>query len=322
MLQRSAGNRAVSLTVSAEPRTEDLSVSDKVGPAEHLPVQRREMSWTPNQGMLYGMSGIPPAQTAPTDPWDWTQSDREKAERMIATGNVDQSNRFFQACLYNTRNNRPQEYQHVFERRAYYLVMSWWVQHDPQRSGEPAHIRFFDATAAVTGPLGVGGIEVPYAGLVVSDRTKQVMLEVNDLLLRVNMRVIARLDQSKGLTDPRQQLPTPTDAFSFDLRMVETEQGEVEGYLQSHNIRRGVNADTDALIDNINALVNTRVPRLGFRAEEINWAMEALGVDALDFTQQRHRMAIGRAMVYSAHGREKAAYLAFVRSGGSQYQTP
>jgi|SRR5690349_10920253 uncharacterized protein (DUF2384 family) len=52
-------------------------------------------------------------------------------------------------------------------------------------------IRFFDATAQVTDSPGIGTLEAP-AGLLVSSEARQVLVEVNTLLLDVNMQVIAQ----------------------------------------------------------------------------------------------------------------------------------
>lgn len=282
-LQQSAGNAAVS----------------------RLVVQRREVSQS-FAGRVWGrITGSTP-QLAPQD---WFYLDRIHWEaypdRMTSP--------FVRACIYNTEQHRPQEYQTIRQRHEYYRVMSWVLQHGPGMPADVRAIRFFDATAQVTDSPGIGTLEAP-AGVFVSAGARRVLVEVNEILLDLNMRIIERVRASRALADPRGATAAPADAMGFDLRMVETEQARVEQYLNDHP------AEIAQVRTELNDLVNDTRGTLGMDPIHMAWAKAALSVPRLVFTQQAHRVAIGKAMVFLLHGRNQTDYTRYVQSGQQEYQ--
>lgn len=220
---------------------------------------------------------------------------------------------FVKACIFNTQQHRPGEYQTIRQRHEYYRAMSWVLQHGPNLPADVHAIRFFDATASVTDSPGIGTLEAP-AGALVSDDARRVLVEVNQLLLDLNMRIINRVIASRSLVDPREAMTGPASALTFDLRMVEAEQGRVEQYITDHptQIRQ--------VRDELNDLVNDTRGTLYFEPQHIAWAKAALGVTRLLFTEQAHRIAIGKAMVFGLHRQPQSAYTQYIQSGQREYQ--
>ena len=283
-LQRTAGNAAVTSLV----------------------VQRREVEQSAMGRAWRRILGTTPQ----LPPQDWFYLDRVHWEDAYPDHNLSP---FVRACIYNTVNHRPQEYETILQRHEYYRVMSWALQNGPGLPASVRAIRFFDATAQVTDSPGIGTLEAP-AGLLVSSEARQVLVEVNKLLLDVNMQVIARVMASRQLVDPQARTGAPATAMEFDLRMVETEQGRVEQYLTDHA------ALISQTRSELNDLVNDTRGTLWMDPLHMAWAKAALGLTRLEFTNQTHRMAIGKALVFSMHGRPQAEYTRYIQSGQREYQ--
>jgi hypothetical protein len=268
-------------------------------------VQPREIQQSAAQRLWQRLRGTTPQ----LPPHDWFYLDRlhwrAYPDRMDSP--------FVKACIYNTRNHRPDEYETIRQRFEYYRAMSWVLQNNPDLSSDVHAIRFFDATAAVTDSPGVGTLEAP-AGALLSREGRQVLVEVNRLLFDMNMRIVARVMQSRALVDPRQQTSAPPDALTFDLRMVETEQGKVEEYLQSHT------EQVDRVRNELNDLVNDTRATFWQDPLHMAWAKAAVGVDRLRFDRHAHRIAIGKALVFILHRRPQEEYLRYMRSGQVEYQ--
>lgn len=284
-LQRRAGNRAVTAVV-----------------------QRREIHDLPPPGDILGAARLV-AELASMRSFDWTTSQRYAVD-LAGPAATD---RFVTAAKENTLANRHGEYVTIGERNTYYKAMQWLLVHDPDVGSSPAAgSRFFGAAAEVTGWQGIGGLELPGAGIAIPPEVHRLARLINARLHEMNMRIIQRTFATRGLVDPRRTLGAPPDAVEFDLRMVETEQGEVETILRANPL-----SPFGTWV--MNQLVNTDLPHGGARPVHMQWARDAMGVTDLDFTLHEHRMAIGRAMVYLAHGRSRSDYLAFIASGVSKY---
>jgi hypothetical protein len=284
-LQATAGNRAVSAMV-----------------------QRREIHDLPPPTDPVG-AGQLIIELASMRSFDWTTSQRAIVDLMGPSA----TDRFVTAAKENTLANRHAEYATIGERNTYYKAMQWLLIHDPDVGSSPASgSRFFGAAAEVTGWQGIGGLELPGAGIAIPPEVHRLAQRINARLHEMNMRIIERTLASRSLVDPRSTMSAPSDAFEFDLRMVETEQGEVETILRASPM-----SPFGTWV--MNQLVNTDLPHGGSRPPHMQWARDAMGVADLDFTVQAHRMAIGRAMVYRAHGRSRADYLAFIATGVNRY---
>lgn len=257
-------------------------------------------------------------------PGDWTLGDR--LEMQLQGPSAD--NRFVQAAKHNTLNDRPDAYTSIAQRHAYYDAVQWLLQHDPQFQGTGLEgSRFFGAAAEVTNWQGIGGMEYgedalgglsgvsPFAGLLgdrLTANLRRVIHLTNRRLHEMNLRIMRRAMRSGGLVDPQQAQDAPVDAFHFDLRMVETEQREVGQVLEEHPL-------SDAEAEALNLALNSGLQYGGEVPRHMRWAQEATGVEALDFRDIQHRMAIGRAMVHIAHQRSKEQFLEFIRSGAREY---
>lgn len=282
-LQRAAGNVAVS----------------------GLVVQRREVEQSAMGRLWQRVTDSTPRLA----PQDWFYLDRLHWE---AYPDRMQSP-FVRACIHNTQNQRPQEYETIRQRHEYYRAMSWALQQGPGMPPGVRAIRFFDAAAAVTDSPGIGTLEAP-AGALVSAEARTVLVAVNQILLDANMRVIGRVMASRSLVDPREQRGAPANGMDFDLRMVETEQGRVEQYVIGHR------AEIAQVRDELNDLVNDTRATLLMDPLHMAWAKAALGVSRLLFTEVSHRVAIGKAMVFAMHGQQQADYTRYVQSGRREYQ--
>jgi hypothetical protein len=96
--------------------------------------------------------------------------------------------------------------------------------------------------------------------------------------------------------------------------MVETEQARVQRYIVDHS------SQIAQVRTELNDLVNDT--RGTFYIDPVNmaWAKAALGVERLLFTEQAHRVAIGKAIVFFMHGRPQAEYTRYIQSGEREYQ--
>lgn len=307
--------RATTGNSSARARRSTPSLGNRL---TELTVQRRERS------SLVPVGGLGPLAD-PIGPGDWYERDRLA---MNASG-PSLGNRFVQAARYNTIHNATDHYPDISQRNDYYKALDFLLRHDSSFAGTglARQIRFFGAAAEVTGYTGIGGLELAEGGLgVVSGLfpgmpivTEAMLGEVirlihavNARLFRVNMEVLSRVAASQDVVDPRRRLGPPPDAFHFDLRMVETEQGEVEAMLLATPV-----STTSRTI--LNGMVNMNIQHGGRDPRYMAWAKRVYGVAALDFFLQEHRMAIGRAMVFIAHGRSWADFEAFITSGAREY---
>ena len=122
------------------------------------------------------------------------------------------------------------------------------------------------------------------------------------------------LSNWKESRDPQNPIG-PINAFDFDIRMVETEQGTVENYITRNKARF-----TPSVVQDINATMDPTSfgQFFNFSHYSFEWAIEALGLPflqsrALDFTKREHRQAIGFASVHIFHRKSKQDYLAFMK---------
>lgn len=248
----------------------------------------------------------------PLPPQDWWSLHREEWQRVSATGKeqmLSPTNTFMRAAWYNTLNLRPDEYQTVTERHNYYDLISYVIEHDPGTPKAVRDVRFFHATTSVTGSPGIGSVDKPIGQIKLGADTRQILRDVNAELFALNMGVIR--DLLFNWREPRdpQNPDDPINAFDFDIRMVETEQGAVENFIAQNEARF-----TASVVQEINATLdpNTFGQFFNFSKRALELASKALGVPTLDFTKREHRQAIGFAAVHIFHRKGEQDYLAFM----------
>ncbi|NJP09667.1 MAG: DUF4157 domain-containing protein [Leptolyngbyaceae cyanobacterium RU_5_1] len=246
-------------------------------------------------------------------PQDWYSLHREEWQQASATGKeqmLNPANTFMRAAWHNTINLLPGEYQTVNERHNYYDLISYVIEHDPGTPKAARDVRFFHAATAVTGSPGIGSVDKPIGLIKLGADTRQILRDVNAELFALNMGVIRNLLSTwKEPRDPQ----TPSgriNAFDFDIRMVETEQGVVENFITQNKARF-----TSSVVQDINATMDPSAfgQFFNFSWQSFDWAIKALGVPKLDFTIRDHRQAIGFASVHIFHRKSEQDYLAFMK---------
>lgn len=246
-------------------------------------------------------------------PQDWHSLHRIEWEHVSATGTektLDPRNSFMRAAWHNTLNLLPGEYQTVNERHNYYDLISYVIEHNPGTPKAARDVRFFHATTAVTGSPGIGSVDKPIGLVKLGADTRQILRDVNAELFALNMGVIRNLLSTwKEPRDP--QSPNGRiNAFDFDIRMVETEQGVVENFISQNKTRF-----TSSVVQDINATLDPSAfgQFFNFSKRSFEWAIQAMGVPTLDFTMRNHRQAIGFASVHIFHRKSEQDYLAFMK---------
>lgn len=255
---------------------------------------------------------------------DWMPEDRKLTDPW---SDVPGGDGFAQALQYNTMQGNAADYDSIAKRyRAYRTYDAWF---NPGQGTSPGGvvapeavqgIKFFHATADTTDQRGVGAVEDPdgstkfgkFLGIdeaSMSEDSRKALLGINEALFGSNMDVVKRLMQTGQLFDPTATDPkalAPTDAFEFDLKMVEYEQAQVEKYIKEHP-----DQFTDGVKKDINETLNPRSLVKGSYPDETTQAFDlakkSLGLKAdekLDFMNPAHRIAIGKAKVYALHGKQ------------------
>jgi hypothetical protein len=246
----------------------------------------------------------------PVPEGDWREQDQVVWRRDVGSW-PNTNNTFIKAAVFNTKNNRPDEYQSIFERSEYYGVINALLQQDAKTKD----VEFFGAASRVTSGGGIGAIEAPAGEALHSADTIRVLADINKLLFAANMKIINKLvnDQKKP-TDPRDSRSTDEiTAMNFDLDMVETEQGLVETYLTTHVI-------SDQAKQEINDDLNFRgilrsIGEILTDTTSFDWAKAALAVDQLDFMMKSHRVAVGKALVFYLHGKSLDDFKKYMAGG-------
>ena len=249
---------------------------------------------------------VAPGDWLAVDREEWELASQEGAESALSPGNT-----FMRAVFYNTQNKRPREYQTVRQRHDYYDLVSYALEHDPNTPEALRDIRFFHAATAVTATPGIGSVDTAIGLIKLGEASRQILKDVNEELFALNMEVIHNLMFAwKEPRKPGDSAPTKAiDPFEFDLRMVEKEQRTVEDY-----IRRNQQRFTSSVKDDINQTLDP--DKFGqffnFSRTSFEWALKALQVKSLDFTNIEHRKAIGFASVHIFHRKSYSDYEFFI----------
>ena len=246
-------------------------------------------------------------------PGDWLDVDRQEWEMASLHGfesSLSPTNTFMRAVYYNTQHFRPKEYKTVRERHDYYDLISYVLERDRNTPAALKGIRFFHAATAVTGTPGIGSVDTVVGAGKLEEQTRQVLQEVNEELFALNMGVIRELLFNwREPRNPRNPSAKAIGSFEFDLRMVETEQKAVEDYIQ-----RNPQLFTSSVKQNINDTLDPTAfgQFFNFSRRSFEWARDALQVRSLDFTNIKHRKAIGFAAVHIFHRKSYKDYEFFL----------
>ena len=264
--------------------------------------------------------------------WDWSSTvapqDWKYSDRIIwndtpggVAGRPD--NTFIKAAVYNTKALDPSQYATIGQRSNYYEVMSNIIQQNPACKD----VKFFDAAAQVTNARSVGAVEHFWGSgfgsgplALRGPQAKSIYTDVNAELFTANMGVInSLLYRTKVPTSPL--VPgstTPISATAFDLEMVEKEQGIVETHLAKYKATFSPKTIAEINRDLNYKGVYRTIGEITFwplgDAKASYWAKAALGVGDLDFFNQTHRIAIGKAKVFGLHGLTEKDYAAHIHS--------
>lgn len=257
---------------------------------------------------------------------DWTRQERETFHFHSLNGHPLPQNRFVTACFYNTQKYLPNEFQTIRQRNVYYDVMSQISRFNQMKLwNNLLDIKFFDATNVVTSAFAAGFSEGLVGSNYLSRDTQFILRDVNTKLFHFNMGILNQLlfvvkYPYKFIFGPVQNGHIRLSALDFDIQMVEYEQKEVEDYL---NLNKSV--ITAEIISEINNTVNpTWLQRRVIIRLLINpgleWAKKVHGVSSLNFMDYRHRIAIGKALVFNFHRKSYQEYEnhMFITGGAKQ----
>jgi hypothetical protein len=249
---------------------------------------------------------IAPGDWLAVDREEWELASQEGAESALSSGNT-----FMRAVYYNTQNIRPKEYQTVRERHDYYDLISYVLEHDRNTPEALRNIRFFHAATAVTGTPSIGSVDTAIGLIKLGEASRQILKDVNEELFALNMEVIHNLlftwKEPRKPGDPA--ATKAIDPFEFDLRMVEKEQRTVEDYIGRNRQRF-----TSSVKDDINQTLDPDKfgQSFNFSRMSFEWAIKALKVQSLDFSNIEHRKAIGFASVHIFHRKSYSDYEVFI----------
>lgn len=263
---------------------------------------------------------------------DWWQWDRAVFSVLSQVASQDRipshmadwfdggANTFIDAARRNTALVNPSAYATVSQRHAYYELIGFLLEFDPETPEPLRNVRFFHAAAEVTAILQLGAVGVldtwrqwnPAPGF--ADRCAGIGVEARRLLIDMNAYLF---DQHMSVVhwlfhdwlEPRNPESGHVDgklsAWDFDVAMILLEQRLVERYLQDA-------APTLTAIQEINDLQRnclfTALPALN-PTRELAPLLSLVGIEYPVFSQIYDRVAVGIAWVTIFHGRSSSDYL-------------
>lgn len=254
---------------------------------------------------LPGFSAAREQLTGPvTAPSDWTRNDRLQWDQHRRTLTVEAlktwlssaPNTFVQAANYNTQNYLPDEYTDIRQRQSYYDLIAFMIEHDDKTATPVREVKFFHAATAVTIPAEPG------------------RADISQTLFRRNMRVIQDLlFHWQAPRDPRAISPKENiSALDFDIYMVDFEQSTIFGFIDS-------NAVPNETLRNVNKTIDAVWPQATLR--QVRPWLKAAGFKSADFADYRWRVAVGRALVFLLHRKNRADYLSFMQASPPAQKT-
>ena len=229
------------------------------------------------------------------------------------------ANTFISAAKHNTAVVNPLAYNTVSQRHAYYELIGFLLEFDPETPEPLREIRFFHAAAEVTSLLQLGAIGIldtwrqanRVPGLAdrcagIGDEARRLLIDMNAYLFDQHMLVAHWL--LYDWFEPRNPEPGHTasklSAWNFDVAMILLEQQLVERYLQDAAL-------TTAAIQEINNLQRNclfrAIPVLN-PTRELAPLLNLAGVEDPVFSEIYDRVAVGVAWVTILHGRSPSDY--------------
>lgn len=189
--------------------------------------------------------------------------------------------------------------------------------------GEAGNVKFFQAAERVTSVYMLGGTSFA-PDFVISDSTADFSNKVGEDLYLFNRGQAEALHRDPyNLYDPNGTGRRMSSALEYDVNYVHAEQSRVESFIHSEMSAGRINGDNiTQLSDAINGDSPTSTARdLFYKGVSpvadtgaAEWAKSLLG-GRLDFSNQAHREAIGKATVFQAHGLSQAQYETYMRTG-------
>lgn len=189
--------------------------------------------------------------------------------------------------------------------------------------GEAGNVKFFQAAERVTSVQMLGGTSFA-PDFVISDSTADFSNKVGEDLYLFNRGQAEALHRDPyNLYDPNGTGRRMASALEYDVNYVHAEQSRVESFIRSEMSAGRINRDNiTELSDAINGDSPTSTARdLFYKGVSpvadtgaAEWAKSLLG-GRLDFSNQAHREAIGKATVFQAHGLSQAQYETYMRTG-------
>ena len=204
-------------------------------------------------------------------------------------------------------------------------------------SGLASSVMFSEAAYLVVADL-FGWVQRRYT----DEPTEWFLSYGNTLVYEMNYQVFSRLLANPNIlfdpvdflpmsvTQRPAQVPVPVTSLAFDLRMVEVEQALISQTLREFSSedvklidRQLTRLMKDAWLDYPLKWVESRYAGqvsnlLFFETKAINWAKEWIGNGdrgagntMIRFAPEAHRIAIGQAMIYLRHNKDKSEFLRF-----------
>ena len=210
-----------------------------------------------------------------------------------ALGGVYDSKTFNSAAAYSTQYLKPDAFQTVYQRNAYY----GWAQSQSDAKGYNS--KWFGAAQLVTGLDAVGGTEIPDGGLFSSSAVDKFLQGGNKFLFTHNMKnaqdLLADGKLSGGFTDANgaTQSFNGLTGMALDNKMVEFEQSKVQEYIGNYK-----GNDLNSIISGINDLMSGS---LGPSAVKDVMKNSFNGGKSFDFKSYKDRVKLGQELIKKAH---------------------
>ena len=200
---------------------------------------------------------------------------------------------FHSAAAYCTENLRPDAFQNVYQRNAYY----GWVQRQIDAKGIKS--KWFKAAQLVTGFRAVGGTELPDFGTFSSSAVDKFLQGGNKFLFSHNMKNAKDLLADGKMTgefidaNGKKQSFNGLTGIDLDNKIVEFEQSKVQVYINSYK-----GNDLNEIISGINELMSGS---LGPQAVKDVMKEFFNGGDTFNFRNYSDRVKLGQELIKKAH---------------------
>jgi hypothetical protein len=285
--------------------------------------------------------------TPPISKHDWRATDRHNylksrvSQLLPSFGLSRPGSEFFQAWRENIIADRPKEYTSIAQRHSFYDVFAHYVS-NPQTDAPKALrcVRFFHAAASVTNEFGLGTIDVKRVEQTLAEAIGAIpaitpggatlLRETNEVLFRTNFGVIKSLlvDWKEPRSPSGSASTIAISPLQFDIEMVRLEQSLVKEKLENFfrsakpeeisSLKKffsGHPALDRSMAFSYYMVAGPAAVEVARRANLVSsWLPQVLRTN-WDFFNEAHRVALGQAMVFRAHGLGKDEYIKFKQTG-------